>query len=120
MNAARVSGVSGVAARSASLAATPSGMAAWSPWKGMPVPRRMNAGTPKRLPLSASGFRYCVYGPGCAAAALPSVRASSGSGPAMTDSAMAASVTLRAMGPVLSSSQSSGAMPLMLTRPRVG
>ena len=33
---------------------------------------------------------------------------------------MAASVTLRAMGPVLSSSQSSGAIPAMLTRPRVG
>ena len=29
-------------------------------------------------------------------------------------------MTLRAIGPVLSSSQSSGAMPAMLTRPRVG
>ena len=38
----------------------------------------------------------------------------------MTVSAMAASVTLRAMGPVSSRSQSSGAMPAMLTRPRVG
>ena len=38
----------------------------------------------------------------------------------MTDSAIAASVTSRAMGPVLSSSQSSGAMPAMLTSPRVG
>ena len=38
----------------------------------------------------------------------------------MTDNAIAASVTLRAIGPVLSSSQSSGAMPAMLTRPRVG
>ena len=33
---------------------------------------------------------------------------------------MAASVTSRAIGPVLSSSQSSGAMPAILTRPRVG
>ncbi len=38
----------------------------------------------------------------------------------MTDNAIVASVTLRAIGPVLSSSQSSGAMPAMLTRPRVG
>ncbi len=33
---------------------------------------------------------------------------------------MAASVTSRAIGPVLSSCQSSGAMPAMLTSPRVG
>jgi len=33
---------------------------------------------------------------------------------------MAASVTVRAIGPVLSSSQSSGAMPAILTSPRVG
>ena len=38
----------------------------------------------------------------------------------MTDNAIAASVAVRAIGPVLSSSQSSGAMPAMLTRPRVG
>ena len=38
----------------------------------------------------------------------------------MTSSAMAASATVRAMGPVLSSCQSKGAMPAMLTRPRVG
>ena len=68
-----------------------------------------------------------MYGPGWA---LPdsSVRASSGSGvglplasmPAITESAIAASVTLRAMGPVLSSSQSRGAIPAMLVSPRVG
>ena len=61
-----------------------------------------------------------MYGPGCACAVLPTVAGSSGSSPAITDSAIAASVTLRAMGPVLSSSQSSGAMPAMLTSPRVG
>ena len=38
----------------------------------------------------------------------------------MTASAIAASVTVRAIGPVLSSSQSSGAIPAILTRPRVG
>ena len=80
----------------------------------------MNDGTPKRLPASASALRYCVYGPGCAFAAEPLVTGSSGSSPAITESAIAASVTVRAIGPVLSSSQSSGAMPAMLTRPRVG
>ncbi len=83
--------------------------------------RQDEGGHAEALALRARpAFKYCVYGPGCASAALPSVRASSGSGPAITDSAIAASVTVRAMGPVLSSSQSSGAMPLMLTRPRVG
>ena len=48
------------------------------------------------------------------------MRGSSGSSPAITASAIAASVAVRAIGPVLSSSQSSGAMPAMLTRPRVG
>jgi mRNA-degrading endonuclease toxin of MazEF toxin-antitoxin module len=38
----------------------------------------------------------------------------------MTSRAIAESVTLRAMGPVLSSSQSSGAMPVMLVTPLVG
>jgi len=50
----------------------------------------------------------------------PAVRGSSGSSPAITASAIAASAAVRAIGPVLSSSQSSGAMPAMLTRPRVG
>ena len=42
------------------------------------------------------------------------------SDPAITESAIATSSTVRAIGPVLSSSQSSGAMPAVLTRPRVG
>src|SRR5438105_148889 len=86
----------------------------------MPAPVRTQAGTPKRLPLSAPAFRYRVYGLGCALAIEPRVRGSRGSSPAITLSAIAASVTFRVMGPVLSSSQSSGAMPAMLTRPRVG
>ncbi len=69
---------------------------------------RMKAGTPKRLPSSAFLLRYFVYGPGCALAAEPLVRKSCGSSPAMTPSAMAASVTVRVIGPVLSRSESSG------------
>ena len=61
-----------------------------------------------------------MYGPGWAFAAEPAVLKSFGSSPAITPRVMAASVTSRAIGPVLSSSQSSGAMPAMLTRPRVG
>src|SRR5580698_252967 len=80
----------------------------------------MNAGTPKRLPLSASLLRYFVYGPGWALAAEPLVRKSAVSSPAIASKATAASVTLRAIGPVLSSSQSSGAMPDMLVKPLVG
>ena len=90
------------------------------PWNGTPSPARTNAGTPNRLPLSASASRHGSYGGRCAEAGAPAVRGSSGSSPAITASAIAASVAVRAIGPVLSSSQSSGAMPAMLTRPRVG
>ena len=86
----------------------------------MPSPARMNAGTAKRLPFSEPAASQVAGGVVGAVAALPAVRASSGSSPVITDNAMAASSAVRAIGPVLSSSQSSGAMPAMLTRPRVG
>ena len=62
-----------------------------------------------------------AYGARCAVAGTSRVRKSSGSSPpAMTSSAAATSATVRAIGPVLSRSQSSGWMPAMLTSPRVG
>ena len=101
---------------SATCALTPAGI----PWKGTPLPARMNAGTPKRLPRSEVAASVGGAGRRRAASGAAPVAGSSESALAMTSSAIAASPTVRAMGPVLSSSQSSGAMPAMLTRPRVG
>ena len=120
MNIARVSGCNGVFAATRSFSAAAAGTRPGMPWKGTPSPASTNAGTPNRLPFSVAVWRRGPYGGRCAVAGTPAVRGSSGSGPAMTSSAIAASPTVRAIGPVLSSSQSSGAMPAMLTRPRVG
>ena len=78
----------------------------------------MNAGTPKRLPLSEPAVMPSVVTR--TESGVSNVVGSSESLPAMTANAIAASVTVRAIGPVLSSNQSSGAMPAILTRPRVG
>ncbi len=97
-----------------------SGTLAGVPWNGVDVPFSMKAGTPKRLPFSDPGLRNGRYGPRWASAGALAVTGSSGSAPCITASVMAASVTVRAMGPVLSSIQSRGAMPAILTSPRVG
>src|SRR5581483_10712633 len=80
----------------------------------------MKAGTPNRFPLGEPRFRYFLYGPGCALLIDPIVGGSIASSPAIPVRTIAASPTFLAMGPVLSSSQSNGAIPAMLTRPRVG
>jgi hypothetical protein len=48
------------------------------------------------------------------------VAGSPGSAPAIAESRIAASATLRAMGPAVSCEAATGMMPARLTRPRVG
>ena len=76
------------------------------------MPDLANSDTNRSTSFGRTGNAYDVrFSPG---------GSSGGTVTAITASAIAASSAVRAIGPVLSSSQSSGAMPAMLTRPRVG
>src|SRR6185503_1464762 len=120
INLARVSGLNGRYASFLACAICSDVAVGQAPWNGVLSPSSMKAGTPNLLPSSDPALRYRVYGPACAFDCEPLVSGSSGSSPAITVSARAASATVRAMGPVLSSCQSSGAIPAMLTNPLVG
>ena len=60
MKASRVSGRSATSSPFCWRANSSAEADAGTPWNGTPAPCNTNAGTPKRLPLSASLFKYCV------------------------------------------------------------
>ena len=81
----------------------------------LPTPERS---TPMRTPLSDAVSRPAVKSPRCASASF--VAGSSGSLPEMAESSIAASFTLRAIGPAVSCDTLIGMMCVRLTRPTVG